>query len=48
MFDYERQSEVIVTVKAVDEYPHTEYAQITLSVEDINDEKPILYMVILF
>jgi hypothetical protein len=46
-FNYERQPQVIVTVKAEDsnEPPHVDYAQITVNVNDINDEKPELYMV---
>jgi hypothetical protein len=47
-FNYERQPQLIVTVKAEDtnETPHVAYAQITVNVIDINDEKPELYMVI--
>jgi Rad3-related DNA helicase len=47
-FNYERQPQVIVTVKAEDKNtpPHTDYAQITVNIKDLNDEKPELYMVI--
>jgi hypothetical protein len=46
-FNYERQPQVIVTVKAEDTNvpPHIAYAQITVNVQDLNDEKPELYMV---
>jgi hypothetical protein len=44
-FNYERQNQVIVTVKAQDLKPHVAYAQITVNVTDINDEKPELHMV---
>jgi hypothetical protein len=46
-FNYERQPQVIVTVKAEDTNipPHIAYAQITVNVQDINDEKPELSMV---
>jgi hypothetical protein len=44
-FNYERQPQVIVTVKAVDTSTHVSYAQITVNVTDINDEKPELHMV---
>jgi hypothetical protein len=46
-FNYERQPQVIVSVKAEDtnEPPHTAYAQITVNIQDLNDEKPELYMV---
>lgn len=45
-FNYERQPQVIVTVKAEDTNtpPHIAYAQITVNVQDLNDEKPELYM----
>lgn len=48
-FNYERQPQMIVTVKAEDTNvpPHTAYAQITVNVQDLNDEKPELYMVTL-
>jgi hypothetical protein len=44
-FNYERQPQVIVTVKAEDTASHVSYAQITVNVNDINDEKPELHMV---
>lgn len=48
-FNYERQPQMIVTVKAEDTSvpPHTAYAQISVNVQDLNDEKPELYMVTL-
>jgi hypothetical protein len=46
-FNYERQPQVIVTVRAADSNapPHIAYAQITVNIQDLNDEKPELYMV---
>ncbi|PNF25389.1 hypothetical protein B7P43_G09776 [Cryptotermes secundus] len=45
-FNYERQPQVFVTVKAEDTNapPHTAYAQITVNIQDLNDERPELYM----
>ncbi|XP_021930459.1 protocadherin Fat 4-like isoform X2 [Zootermopsis nevadensis] len=45
-FNYERQPQVIVTATAEDsnDPPHVAYAQITVDVNDINDEKPELFM----
>ena len=39
-FDYEKQEEVIVQIRATDNNNHVTTAQLTITVEDINDEKP--------
>jgi hypothetical protein len=48
-FNYERQPQAIVTVKAEDtgDPAHTAYALITVNIQDLNDEIPELYMVTL-
>jgi hypothetical protein len=45
--NYGRQPIVYATVRADDtaDPPHFDYAQITVNVIDINDERPLLYMV---
>jgi hypothetical protein len=47
---YSRQPIVYASVKAEDTFtpPHFDYAQITVNVQDINDERPMLNMVRIF
>jgi hypothetical protein len=44
---YGRQQQVFATVRAVDtaEPPHFDFAQIVVNVTDINDMRPLLFMV---
>lgn len=51
-FDYERQTEVTVQVTATDKFedeyetsPHITYAQVTITIEDVNDETPRITVV---
>jgi hypothetical protein len=46
-FNYNRQPQVFATVRADDTAipPHFDYAQIVINVSDINDMRPVLFMV---
>ncbi|XP_066993174.2 cadherin-AgCad1 [Anabrus simplex] len=43
-FDFERQQNMMVQVTAIDEANHRSYTQINITIEDVNDEAPTLYL----
>jgi hypothetical protein len=45
--DYSRQQQIFATVRVDDAAtpPHSDFAQIVVNVTDINDKRPVLYMV---
>ncbi|XP_069668752.1 cadherin-AgCad1-like [Periplaneta americana] len=43
-FNYEVQSEIVITATVVDNCTHMAYTQVTVKIKDVNDVKPVLYM----